>query len=503
MSVSRKTWHLRLSDPRCQFVNFTIKASGASFPVHKVYLAKKSPFFGGMFDIDRHCMEYEIKEHSVQAIEACLLYIYTDELGINPQNVYDVISLSQLLKLKTVTKKCESFLKENLNPSNCIQMKKIATGRSLYQLSEAANVMILSNAYKIAKKNVLGDLSPDEIRSLRNTTTQDDANSFWMIFQAWAKSTSDKVCEATDVVPYGNFTINSFKNAVWKHDHIYNCDNCKNVAAHQFLQCTKEIPDDSSPDDILFLKDIAKRFSFEKVEEMTYAHIEEYPDVFMSSCLIELFDTDELLARLANMETQCTLSIFNTLIQWMRRDRARHDAFKVIFQYAQDPDSEPQSTFLSSIGAFVGLSERCETDAFSDIENDCWFPQHSLFLKSLAKSYGYTRIERLVDECIVGDFARVSNLSEFVHLSAKDLKKYVSSLPTYDYGGKPVWEAVMRWVDHDYERRKDQFVDIFTSIKLDKFGNDLLQTDVVTNDLVIDSNRCRAHLVSLLISWSN
>lgn len=106
------------------FTDFTIKAFGQEFKVHKMILAAQSPVFKEMFADDTEELTmtlHKIKEFDSSTFKSFLDYFYTGEVGddINFTKMLDLASTFDVPKLKNI---CTSRIVMNVNYLNAVQI---------------------------------------------------------------------------------------------------------------------------------------------------------------------------------------------------------------------------------------------------------------------------------------------------------------------------------------------------------------------------------------------
>lgn len=116
--------------------------------VHKVALAIASPFFATMFNckyfanVVHLIIEYlrnfagdmkekaesrlKLEKKEATAVKTIVDYIYGGKLVLTENNILPVSSMSDFFQIEWVKKKCVDFLKSNLKPNNCLQIRKFA-----------------------------------------------------------------------------------------------------------------------------------------------------------------------------------------------------------------------------------------------------------------------------------------------------------------------------------------------------------------------------------------
>ncbi|OXA64020.1 kelch-like protein 9 [Folsomia candida] len=118
-------------------VDVTLIADGQSFEAHRVVLASISDYFRSMFTSDvreSNLKEITLEGVSARGIQYLLDYAYTSRLSLNLLNIQDVLSTASHVQVTTVVEACSSYLQEQLDLENCVDIVTLAETYSLHQL---------------------------------------------------------------------------------------------------------------------------------------------------------------------------------------------------------------------------------------------------------------------------------------------------------------------------------------------------------------------------------
>ncbi|KAJ1529501.1 hypothetical protein ONE63_006274 [Megalurothrips usitatus] len=131
--------HLWRSSTLCDVV---LTAEGSQIAAHKVVLAAASPYFRAMFTCElREASEnkVEMQEMSFKLLQDVINFIYTTEIMVTDDNVYELMSIADLFQLSSIRTACASFLMTSLSPSNCLSVLTAASLHNGYNdLADAA-----------------------------------------------------------------------------------------------------------------------------------------------------------------------------------------------------------------------------------------------------------------------------------------------------------------------------------------------------------------------------
>lgn len=139
---------------RKELSDVTLVVEDREIVAHRAILAACSPYFRAMFlsgFSEASEQKIVLKEVDANAVHLIVEYFYTSELEVNVYNVEEILRICVLLRLNTLIDHCETFLRRNMTPSNCIGLLFVADMFCLDDLSQHANRFALwhfSNVYK-------------------------------------------------------------------------------------------------------------------------------------------------------------------------------------------------------------------------------------------------------------------------------------------------------------------------------------------------------------------
>ena len=119
-----------------------------------------------------------------------------------------------------------------------------------------------------------------------------------------------------------------------------------------------------------------------------------------------------------------------------------------------------------------------------------YFSQRYQCEELLAKSVNY----------IVANFTAVyeTNREEVLNMSSKEMEMWLSSDETNVGAEEDVFKIILAWIDHDRNKRKTYFVELFRSVRLVFVSRDFLISDIQENDLVKDNESCVDRVVDAI-----
>ena len=118
-----------------------------------------------------------------------------------------------------------------------------------------------------------------------------------------------------------------------------------------------------------------------------------------------------------------------------------------------------------------------------------------------ADSYQCEDLFSISMSLIFTNFSSVANTKDFLSLSCKEVKRWISSDEIYVDSEEDVFNIILAWIDHDNEERKKYFADLFCEVRLVYLSLDFLCSGLLANDLVNNNEQC-LHLVMNAVKLS-
>ena len=103
------------------------------------------------------------------------------------------------------------------------------------------------------------------------------------------------------------------------------------------------------------------------------------------------------------------------------------------------------------------------------------------------------RCDELISDAknfIFENFATVAATEDFLNLSSEQVKMWISSDEINVSAEEDVFTIILTWIDHDKNKRKKYFAELFREVRLVYISRDFLLSNIVTNDLVNDNEGC-------------
>ena len=196
-----------------QFIDIRLKVLGDIFPAHRIVLAANSDYFYAMFtaemkESNQEVIELKDESISPNALKIVMDSIYTGDLRVNEENVFEVLAAADHLQVTTVVQQCCDFLKREfiqlrLDLHNYCLLSTVADRHGLRDLQEAAeNKMAAMYLDVCESEEFLSNVGADQLLSL---LSRDDLNapSETFIFKSvmqWIKHKKERMKVAAKVI---------------------------------------------------------------------------------------------------------------------------------------------------------------------------------------------------------------------------------------------------------------------------------------------------------------
>ena len=160
-----------------EFIDVRLKVGEDVFPAHRIVLAANSDYFHAMFtdgmkESNQEVVELKDESISPDALKIVMDSIYTGDLHVNEENVFEVLAAADHLQVISVVEQCCDFLKREfvqlrLDLPNYCLLCTIADRHELKDLKEAVEHRMASMYKDICEsKEFLTHISADQLLSL-------------------------------------------------------------------------------------------------------------------------------------------------------------------------------------------------------------------------------------------------------------------------------------------------------------------------------------------------
>ena len=138
--------------------DFTFISNDVKFPVHKLILASTSPIFHSMFCGPMAVREQELDlSHygNADCISEFLRFIYTDEILLKWENVFQILNLAKCYLIPCLQAKCTKFIEESVTEENALVAlqqslafdENAATKKSLEIIADKASEIVEEDSF--------------------------------------------------------------------------------------------------------------------------------------------------------------------------------------------------------------------------------------------------------------------------------------------------------------------------------------------------------------------
>ena len=168
-----------------EFIDVRLKVLEDIFPAHRIILAASSDYFYAMFtaemkESNQEVIELRDQSISPDALKIVMDSIYTGDLHVNEENVFEVLAAADHLQVTTVVQQCCDFLKREiiqlrLDLHNYCLLSTEADRHGLKDLQEAAEKKMASMYVDVCEsEEFLSNVGADQYFSL---LSRDDLNA--------------------------------------------------------------------------------------------------------------------------------------------------------------------------------------------------------------------------------------------------------------------------------------------------------------------------------------
>ena len=154
--------HLKLCD-----IQLTV--GDRVFPVHRSILAACSPYFFAMFNGELKESKQsvvELKDVDADVIESIIDFSYTGLLQITTENVEKILEHATLLQFPEVRHLCCVFLKEQLDPMNCIGIRHFVSLHTCKRFLKVVDEFIKKHFCEVITSEEFTSVPYDILKSL-------------------------------------------------------------------------------------------------------------------------------------------------------------------------------------------------------------------------------------------------------------------------------------------------------------------------------------------------
>ena len=165
--------HRREKEKLCDVV---LRIGGRDITTHRAVLAACSPYFYAMFTGDlaeSRAKVVVMKDIHPDIMENLVEFAYTGRININVENVQALLATSSLIQFHEVGELCCKFLETQLDPSNCLGIRKFVEAHGCTNFLESVDRFVLQKFKEVVQSEEY-NLLPGEL--LIKVLSSDDLN---------------------------------------------------------------------------------------------------------------------------------------------------------------------------------------------------------------------------------------------------------------------------------------------------------------------------------------
>ncbi|KAH9402380.1 Kelch-like protein 20, partial [Tyrophagus putrescentiae] len=182
---------------RKELCDIVLLVNSKKIYAHRVILAAYSPYFLAMFTgelVESRQAEVHIRDIDEQAMELLIDFAYSSRIIIEESNVQVLLPAACLLQMTEIQEVCCEFLKQELDPSNCLGIRSFADTHACKDLLDFADKFTQDHFHEIIENEEF-ILLP--VNQLIDIISSDELNisSEEQVYQAIMKWTRYNVAE--------------------------------------------------------------------------------------------------------------------------------------------------------------------------------------------------------------------------------------------------------------------------------------------------------------------
>ncbi|VDD96380.1 unnamed protein product [Enterobius vermicularis] len=158
-----------ISDPEDRDKGGKSRYFGKEVHAHRCILVASCPYFAAMFSssmVESERKSIHLKDIDGDTLEAVIDYIYTGKLKITESNVQKLFTASSIFQMSSLQDACGGYLRDQLDPSNCLGIAQFAKSHGCMKLHSAANCYIRQHFWELANCEEFLALSKDRLSEL-------------------------------------------------------------------------------------------------------------------------------------------------------------------------------------------------------------------------------------------------------------------------------------------------------------------------------------------------
>ena len=192
--------HRREKEKLCDVV---LRVGGRDITSHRAVLAACSPYFYAMFSgelVESRARVVVMQDIHPDIMENLVEFAYTGRININVENVQALLATSSLIQFHEVGELCCKFLETQLDPSNCLGIRKFVEAHGCTSFLECVDRFVLQKFKEVIKSEEY-NLLPGEL--LIKVLSSDDLNVNFEeeVYESVLKWVSFNISERSKLLP--------------------------------------------------------------------------------------------------------------------------------------------------------------------------------------------------------------------------------------------------------------------------------------------------------------
>lgn len=112
------------------------------------------------------------------------------------------------------------------------------------------------------------------------------------------------------------------------------------------------------------------------------------------------------------------------------------------------------------------IAEQCAEYLLSSMDG-----KHCIFARSLATKYEHERLKCAADAYGLANLEEIIKYKDFLELDKTDLSFFLDSAYTKNLHSMVIYNAIIKWINHDFKARSSKFSFLLRYIRLNQFSN--------------------------------
>ena len=151
------------------FCDLVVQCGSLSIKCHRLILACVSKYFRSMFQLDMVESRQEtvtIKDIDEHAMKAIIDFAYTSKITLDIDHVQTLLYASSILQVETVARACCDFMKQQLDPLNCIGVRTFAEQHGRMELVKRTDDYIMAHFEEVCNNDDFVAITPNTMVAL-------------------------------------------------------------------------------------------------------------------------------------------------------------------------------------------------------------------------------------------------------------------------------------------------------------------------------------------------